>query len=86
MRPQTHWILDREGQNPLDFTGRFEQLQEGFSYVCERLGLEDSQLPTLMMRPGEQPKYVDQYDQASIDLVAKRYREEIEMFGYEFGG
>ncbi len=85
MRPQTRWILDREGNNPLDFTGRFERLQEGFSYVCEKLGLEDSQLPTLMMRPGEQPKYVDAYDQSSIDRIAKRYREEIAMFGYEFG-
>lgn len=85
MRPQTHWILNRAGENPLDFTGRFEALQEGFSHVGERLGLEDCQLPTLMMRPGEQPKYVDQYDAASIDHVAQRYREEIALFGYEFG-
>ncbi len=85
LRPQTHWILDRSGNNPLDFTGRFERLRDGFTHVSEKLGLSDAVLPTLMVRPGEQPSYVPYYDGELIDLIALRYREEIEMFDYRFG-
>ena len=85
MRPQTHWILNRSGENPLDFVGRFENLQADFDVVRERLKLESAELPTLMKRPGEQPSYLKFYDSETENLIAERYHEEIALFGYEFG-
>jgi hypothetical protein len=82
MRLQTHWILDKAGNNPLDYVGLFEQLKESFAYISEKLNLEDAELPTLLKRRGEQPWYVDHYESESTALVAERYREEIAMFGY----
>ena len=85
LRPQLHWIVDDGGEVPLDYVGRFEELPHAFEPVAEELGIEDPELPTLMMKPGKRPSYVDAYDPASIDLVAEKYRDEIAMFGFEFG-
>ena len=84
LRPQTHWITDRSGDIPLDFVGRFERLEDDFAYVCSVLEIEDPALPQIMLRKGPQPCYVDYYDPELVDLVARRYREEIELFGYAF--
>lgn len=85
MRSQLHWLRDRGGKIPLDFIGRFERLSEQFEEVAKRLRLEDGSLPTLMKRVGEQPSYIEFYDDELKDLVANRYREEIEQFDYQFG-
>ena len=82
-RSQLFWIKDTSGKVPLDFVGRFENLAEDFSQVGKILGLEDFTLPQLVVGSGG--KYVDYFDQESIDLVASRYAEEIRMFGFEFG-
>ena len=82
-RPQMHWIMDSTGNIPMDFVGRFENLAADFNKVGETLGLADPMLPRLVV--GEGMNYVDHYDQKSIDLVHKRYRQEIAMFRFEFG-
>jgi len=83
LKPQLYWIKDIDGKIPLDFIGRFENLQKDFEYVAEKLGLEDAGLPHLLA--GNTPPYVDYYDEHSRKLVAKKYSEEIKLFGYEFG-
>jgi len=84
LRPQTHWILDKDGQPPFDFIGRFEQFQTDFDKVCDRLGLEKRTLAQERKRPGDKVSYRAFYDEATIELVSERYREEIAMFGYSF--
>ena len=83
MKSQLYWILDRKGKNPLDFVGRFEQLETDFSYVCTKLGIRDNRLPIL--NTGDGLLYTDFYDDESIDIVADRYRDEIEYFDFRFG-
>jgi hypothetical protein len=62
--------------------GRFERLQEDFDHICERIGKADTDLPTELMVGG--PHYTEIYDDESIDIVAKRYAEEIDLLGYQF--
>ena len=82
-RSQLYWIENSEGNVPLDFIGRFESLEQDWRQVGKILGFEDRPLPHLVV--GEGRKYVDFYDQGTIDLVAERYHREIEMFGFKFG-
>ncbi len=82
MRPQLYWLRDCRGDIPLDFIGRFERLQEDFARVSARLGLPDATLPHLVRSGG--PPYQEAYDQHSRALVARRYAEEIALFGYTF--
>jgi hypothetical protein len=43
--PQYEMLYDRDGKLLVDFVGRFENLQQDFDRVCEKLGFEDSLLP-----------------------------------------
>ncbi|MBU2979576.1 sulfotransferase family 2 domain-containing protein [Alteromonas sp. C1M14] len=43
--PQYDYLFDSQGNQNVDFIGRFEDLQKGFSLVCDRLGIDDATLP-----------------------------------------
>lgn len=43
--PQYDMLHDRDGNLLVDFVGRFENLQQDFGRVCERLGIDDAGLP-----------------------------------------
>lgn len=43
--PQYDMLHDRQGNLLVDFVGRFEDLQQDFDRVCERLRISDSRLP-----------------------------------------
>ena len=83
IRPQLHWIKDVRGKIPLDFVGRYENLEVDFGRVAEAIGLKDKSLTKLL--PGESTGYAASYDDETRDLVAKVYAEEILLFKYKFG-
>ena len=84
MQKQLHWLRDRDGSIPLDFIGRFERLLDDWAVVCDRLGQGPIELPHLIVAKDKRP-YTALYDDTTRKLVAERYAEEIEMFGYRFG-
>ena len=67
----------------MDFIGRYENLTQDFEYVCKKLNLSDSSLPH-QTKVGT-PLYISAYDDKSIDLVSKKFKEEIQMFQFKFG-
>lgn len=83
LRSQLFWIINGRGEIAMDFIGRFERLQEDFSHICGVLQIEDSNLPKLI--GGDDSGYVQHYDSAMIDVIANRFRQEIAIFGFEFG-
>jgi hypothetical protein len=68
-----------------DYVGRFENLEEDFEFVTERIGI-NAQLPhaadTSSTRGSR--SYRDFYDEKLARMVGERYREDIEIFGYSF--
>ena len=43
--PQYDMLHDSNGRLLVDFVGRFERLQQDFDEVCQRLDIDDSELP-----------------------------------------
>lgn len=43
--PQTDYICNRDGQEIVDFVGRFENLHQDFDYICSQLTISDASLP-----------------------------------------
>ncbi len=84
LRPQTYWLKNFKGEIPMDYVGRFEHLAADFEEVCRRMGKEPIILPHKIK--GSTGGYREKFDDASIDLIAKFYQEEIELFGYTFEG
>ncbi|MFB6307408.1 MAG: sulfotransferase family 2 domain-containing protein, partial [Flavobacteriales bacterium] len=79
---QLGFLIDKNGNIPLDFIGRFENLQSDFSYVSRQIGLHDSQLPHLLNRGHK--NYKEFYDNETKDLVYKFYKKEINYFEFHF--
>jgi chondroitin 4-sulfotransferase 11 len=84
-RSQCATVCDEEGSIMADFVGHFETLGEDFSYVAQRIGVPELQLPHLLRSKNRGGRsYSEFYDDRLVELVHDRYAEDIERFGYSF--
>lgn len=79
--PQVDWISDESGRGMISFVGRFERLSADFRIVCEHIG---RQLELPHRKKSDSSDYRHRYNTASIEIVAERFRRDIEEFGYSF--
>ena len=83
--PQYEFIYDADGKLLIDYIGRFENLQNDFNHICNVLGIKDSSLPKLTSTSSQNRRhYKDYYDNETIDLIAKIYQKDIELFSYQY--
>lgn len=80
--PQFDWISDSRDNVLVDFVGRFENLQQDFDVVCERIGRPVVVLPH--SNPTKHEDYRHYYKDKDVDVIAHWYKKDIEHFGYTF--
>ena len=81
-RSQYTFIYDKENKLVVDFTGRFENIKNDFSYVCNKIGVSEKELPHFHKQ--DRSHYRDYYDNSTRKLVEERYPYDIELFNYKF--
>lgn len=81
--PNHKYGLQYDFVNGCDFIGKFENLQEDYNTVCDKIAIPRQQLPH--KNKGEHKHYTKCYDDETREIVAKRYAKDIEHFGYKFG-
>ena len=79
----------------VDFVGRFENLQDDFDKVCDKIGMPRTKLPhtnttKYIKKSGggwelDNKHYTEYYDEITKDIIAKVFKRDIEYFGYKFG-
>ncbi len=66
----------------IDFIARFEHLQKGINIICKKIGVPDVALPKTNV--SSRQHYSKYYDQDLIDIIRRKFWEEIRLGGYEF--
>ena len=79
-KPQMEFIQDIDN---FDFIGRFESIQEDFNTVCNINNIPQTNLPHNNI--SKHKHYTEYYDKEVRGIIAEKYAEDIEMFGYKFG-
>jgi hypothetical protein len=80
--PQVEFVRDENLASLVDFVGRFEDLKHDAKVVFERLGIRRRRLPH--QQRSRHRHYRKYFDDRSREWILSRYREDIEMFGYDF--
>ena len=65
----------------MDFVGKVENIEDDWEEVCGRTGIGDIELPHTNKIPRR--SYQEFYTVETMELVAKRYREDFKRFDYE---
>lgn len=79
-----HWFLSLNTFEPqIDFIGKFENLEDDFLKIKNKLDI-DFNLMHLNQSDKIKKNYFDFYNQESIDIVSEVYKEDINLFNYDF--
>ncbi len=82
VRPQYRQLCTADGEIALDYVGRYEDLQESYNTICERVGLPVSELSK--KNTSEHSGYTRYYDDDLRHRVAEFYKEDLRLFSYDF--
>ena len=79
---QVDWLTNGDGRMAVDFVGRFEHFEHDARDLCAMFGVELSSVPHL--NASTRRNYRDYYTPQTRDLVARRFKRDVEAFGYDF--
>jgi hypothetical protein len=86
IHPVRHFLaLPKDDDDPfgnVDMVIRFESLGVDFAALCQQLGLPPMDLA--VHNRSTRGHYREYYDDGLVDLVASKYADEIQLFGYIF--
>jgi hypothetical protein len=83
-RHQWPLLCDRQKQPLVQAIGRYENLQRDFNAICQRIGLTTVTLPHV--NHSRHRSYQDYYDDQLRAAVARHWRTDLNMLGYDFSG
>ena len=79
---QLNMLCDSRGELLTDFVGKLENLEHDWQVVCDRIGIRCELLPPRNVT--QHDDYREYFSGEDVQLVAKHWAREIDLFGYSF--
>ncbi len=80
------YYFDWRGRPMNDVVIRYEHLEQDYKTVCDKIGISYEPLPSLKTKTRASRDYRQLYDPELREFVARKFKKEIEYFGYSFDG
>ena len=64
----------------MDFIGKFENFQEDFNVVCDKIGIPQRDLPHKNKNKTKTKHYTEYYDEVVKDLIRYKYKQDLKMY------
>ncbi len=77
-------LLDYFDPEQMNFVGRFENRSQDLEYICKKIGININ-TNTKARSHKNKKHYTEYYDDETRAIVAEKYAQDIECFGYKFG-
>ena len=82
VRYQKDFLFLENGEQQVDFIGKYENLEADFQEICRHIGIS-AKLPKLNQST-KNKSYQEYYTAETIELVRKTFAPDIDLFGYDF--
>lgn len=79
----TSFICDDDGKLLVDFVGRFENIEEDFKIICNRLKIPEIEIQKINPSNRE-PDYRKYYDEESKAIISEGFYMDLVNFNYTF--
>lgn len=79
---QLDWFIDEKGEVIVDYIGKFEDLENGWQYICQKIKVNEK-LPHSNKNPTKK-NYKNYYNSRTRKIVEQKFRTDIEYFDYTF--
>ena len=79
---QINMLTNKKGELEMNFIGKFENLQEDWNYVCDKLNLASTSL--IHQKKASKVSYSDYYNEENKDLVTRLWQNDLETFDYNY--
>lgn len=79
---QYKFILDTNGEQLVDFIGRFENFNDEVYKVLDSINIKTKKIPHI--KKSTRSNYRDYYDEESKEIVSHIYKKDIELLDYSF--
>ena len=79
---QVDYRLDSHGEFVMDFVGKYETFERDVEKVFMQLGVPNVKVPRL--NQSQHKHYSQYYTQETKEIVAERFKKDIDMFAYTF--
>jgi hypothetical protein len=76
------FIFD-SGKQIVDFVGQQENIENDFTYICNRIGLPNIKLPNANYSK-RQKDYRQYYNEETKQIVFNKYEDDVKNFNYQF--
>src|SRR5699024_2114283 len=78
--PQYKFVCDHHGNLITDYIGKFERLDEEFSYIAHRMGQTNTLELKKLNVSTSNLDYRENYTKEMADIISSVYKKDIEMF------